>query len=206
MNSKKGFANITRTGKNIGESSGLNSFITNKDQDQETKEKINKETKPKEQEKKVTEQPKPKEKVPEKKQKTEDLEEKVSPDLPHKKESASLDFLTRYDFKAHSVLFSKSQLDELRNYVNFKKWKDNPKFSIQLVIFEALKMLMDNRVKVNNFPDDFVPYTISFSQDQWNELDSFVDKVSNLEYGRYGKKHAVYEAVKTYLDKHPIQV
>lgn len=206
MSSKKGFANISRTGKSIGTSSGLNSFLINKDD-----EEVNKKRNPLKKEKKNIKEPKRETKPKETPVKASKSEKEVAgpekntfQDQQPKNKKVSLDFIIRHDFKAHSVLVSKSQLNELRNLVNFKKWKENPKFSIQLVLFEALSMLMNDRIKQNNFPDDFAPYSISISQEQWNELDSFVVKVSNLDYTKYGKKYAVYEAISMYLNKHPI--
>lgn len=111
------------------------------------------------------------------------------------------------DFKAHSALFSSSQLDELRNLVNFKKWKQDPKFTIQLAIYEAIEGLFNGRVPCYEFPDDFVTYAPAFSEKQWKKLDEeFVPEIRFLQKGQYALKYAIYEAIKMYLDDNPIKL
>lgn len=111
------------------------------------------------------------------------------------------------DFKPHSALFSSGQLDELRNLVNFKKWKQDPKFTIQLAIYEAIEGLFNDRIPCYDFPNDFVTYAPAFSEQQWKKLDEeFVPEIRFLQKGQYALKYAIYEAIKMYLDNNPIKL
>jgi hypothetical protein len=111
------------------------------------------------------------------------------------------------DFKAHSALFSSGQLDELRNLVNFKKWRENSKFTIQQAIYESIENLFKKRIPCNEFPNDFETYAPAFSMSQWEKLDKdFVPKVRFIQKGRYGLKNAIYEAIRMYLNNNPIKL
>lgn len=111
------------------------------------------------------------------------------------------------DFKSHSALFSKTQLDDLRNLVNFKKWKEDSKFTIQQAIYEAIEELFANRIPCDEFPDDFEPYAPAFSEKQWQKLDEeFVPEIRFIQKGKYGLKYAIYEAIALYLKKNPINI
>lgn len=109
------------------------------------------------------------------------------------------------DFKSHSALFSSNQLDKLRNLVNYKKWKVNPRFTIQLAIYEAIERLFEDRVPGYEFPDDFITYAPAFSEEQWGRLESFVAEIRFKE-GKYALKYAIYEAIELYLGDNPIKL
>lgn len=121
--------------------------------------------------------------------------------------SNSLELNAPDDFKPHSALFSSSQLDELRNLVNFKKWKQNPKFTIQFAIYEAIEELFNERVPCHEFPNDFVTYAPAFSEKQWKKLDEeFVPEIRFIQKGQYALKYAIYEAIQMYLYNNPIKL
>ncbi len=109
------------------------------------------------------------------------------------------------DFKAHSALFSRSQLDLLRKTVNYKKWKVNPKYTISSAIYEALDHFFLYRRPANNFPDDFITYTASFSESQMEDLRSYIGEIKFKEDPGYAIKYALYEAIQSYLKKNPIK-
>lgn len=109
------------------------------------------------------------------------------------------------DFKAHSALFSSDQLDKLRDLVNYKKWKVDKKFTIQLAIFEAIECLFKDRIPLTEFPKDFITYAPAFSKKQWKKLDEdFVPEIKFKQKGKYSLKHAIFEAIQMYMDNNPI--
>jgi len=134
-----------------------------------------------------------------------DQEKKVSPgpQAKHFKVSINPESLPN-DFKSHSALFSSDQLERLRRLVNYKKWKVNPKYTIQLAIYEAIELLFNGRVEITNFPDDFETYSPSFSADQLERLKDFVYEVRYKYSSKYALKYAIYEAIELFLEDNPI--
>lgn len=110
------------------------------------------------------------------------------------------------DIRSRSILISEDQLNRLRRLVNYKKWKVNPKYSIQMAFFEAFSMLLSQREPIDDFPDDFVTYTPAISNEQWDELNFFVGEIKFKENDKYALKYAVYEAVEMFLQENPIEI
>ncbi|NLT49458.1 MAG: hypothetical protein GXX85_00900 [Ignavibacteria bacterium] len=203
---------------NLGLDSALSSFVTNSKNEEETQfnpltdKKPKKKDEQEKEEKQVTNDSKPAEPVKEVQKETsntviENVSEKPVSLKPKTIKNVS-NFLNTGipdDFKPHSALFSSGQLDELRNLVNFKKWKETPKFTIQMAIFEAIENLLQNRNPVNEFPDDFITYAPAFSETQWQRLEEFVSEIRFKQKGQYALKYAIYEAIKMYLDNNPIK-
>jgi hypothetical protein len=194
----------------IGGINGLSNFITKPDRQVVKRENpIIKENKPIEEKKDpVT----PGKKTVEKKK----LEKEATKKIPKKEEvkmvkiepnkdlNITTNVLLPEDFKSHSALFSEDQLNKLRSVVNYLKWKENPKFTIQAAIFQGIEMLMNNRVVIDNFPDDFMTYSPSFSENQRERLGNFVGEIRYKSNPKYALKYAIFEAIQIFLDAYPI--
>lgn len=191
---KQKLPNISKVGSKIDES--LGEFITNKEEDR-------KETFNPIKDKKKRAKKQPSEKQDTKKESSE-KKRQVSENKEHKIDNKSYkrEDLPN-DFKSHSALFSEEQLNKLRKVVNYKKWKVDPKYTIQLAIFEAIEMLFDNREKVEIFPEDFITYSPSFSIEQRENLERFVAEVRFKENERYALKYAIFEAIEMFLNRNP---
>jgi hypothetical protein len=212
---KKDFKSLKKTSNSISKG-GLASFLDEKDSEDKTfhnplrdkrkppkKDDSDKKETPSE----IQEEPKPAK--PESKPKVErelaDQEKNISPgpQVKHQRVSFNPESIPD-DFKSHSALFSADQLERLRRLVNYKKWKVNPKYTIQFAIYEAIEMLFNGRIEITNFPDDFETYSPSFSADQLERLKDFVYEVRFKSSSKYALKYAIFEAIELFLEDNPI--
>lgn len=109
-------------------------------------------------------------------------------------------------YKIHTVVFSEGQLDKLRNVVNYKKWKQDPKYTIKEALHEAIQLFLKKRKPVEEFPDDFSTYTPKVSIKQFELFNRFIAEIRFKENPKYAIKYAIYEAVELYLEKNPVKL
>ena len=199
---KQKFANLNRGQDKI--ENALSSFVINKNDNQEEKPSFNplKDKRPRKQEtqqqKEQVKESQPTQKLKKVAAQKNESKEKAKPVTVQ----AGISFAD--DFKAHSAIFSHQQLSDLRNVVNYRKWKENPKYSIKMAIYEAVEMLLGGRVAKQSFPDDFVTYSPLFSVDQWNRLNSFIGEIRFKDNDKYAIKYALYEAIEMFLKANPV--
>ncbi len=167
--------------------------------------KINPDDKPIEREDKIFSQPEKKKRsirsekkvpAPEKKRDLSDLitEKEVKP--------ISSDTEMPDDFKAHSVLVSKEQLNLLQEIVLKRKLEADKKYSIKQAFFEALDLRINQKQAIDcEYPDDFITYSPLISENQLVKLNKMVyQRKINRGDKKYSIQRAVYEAVQLYIE------